>query len=405
MRPPPGGRPYLATISGEAMRLDLPNTRVPIVVGILSSSTQTYSGSLATSGKRGFLMSSHLGSAALISTLGSSTLGRPTSSRRLAPPQALRVTPTTTRAITRRSGTRTLISSLSIADSTGSILGPGLPREALLARPVGARDRHPPREERRSRDGRDPGDVEVGDPAALQEDGHEPARHLERLPQGHRAVGTHQELLRARLAVEEDLVDVARVHALEALGLVHGQGEHEGHTSQVGPVRGEIGGWGDRDLDPASRDAHAVLRVGLVLALDGDEERLGESLLDALHLRVAEDLLVSAEDLAVIGMAEFFALAEDRELLAGQHALLLAQVHVEMVAVHLDDDPLHGREGADHVLEHEAEGGADLVGDARGGGRSDREQRRQGRGGGPRKQWTADAHRRRSAGSRRSRRG
>src|SRR2546427_1012669 len=399
MRPPPGGAPYLATISGEAMRLDFPNTRVPIVVGILSSSTQMYSGSLAMSGKRGFLMSSHLGSAALISTLGSSTLGRPASSRRVVAPQALRVTPTTRRAIRRCSGTRTLISLLSIADSTGSILGPGLPREALLARPVGARDRHPPREERRPRDGRDPGDVEVGDPAALQENGHEPARHLERLPQGHRAVRTHQELLRARLAVEQDLADVARVHALEALGLVHGQGKHEGHTPQVRLVRGEISGRGDRDLDPASGDAHAVLRLGLVFALDGDEERLGESLLDALHLRVAEDLLVPAEDLAVEGMPEFPALAEDRELLAEQQALLLAQVHVEMVAVHLDDDALHGWKGADHLLEHEAKSGADLVGDARGGGRSDREQRRQGRDGGPRKQRTDDGHRRRCAGS------
>src|ERR1700682_5314842 len=211
MRPPPGGAPYLDTISGEAMRLDLPNTRVPIVVGILSSSTQVYSGSLGTSGKRGFLMSSHLGSAALISTLGSSTLGRPTSSRRRAPPQGLRATATTTRATTRRGGTPMLISLPSIADSTASILGPGLPREALLARPVGARDGHPPREERRPRDGRDPGDVEVGDAAALEKDGHEPARDLERLSPGHRAVGRDQQLLGARLAVEENLADVAGV--------------------------------------------------------------------------------------------------------------------------------------------------------------------------------------------------
>src|SRR5712691_6417591 len=308
MRPPPGGAPYLATISGEAMRLDFPNTRVPIVVGILSSSTQMYSGSLAMSGKRGFLMSSHLGSAALISTLGSSTLGRPASSRRVVAPQALRVTPTTRRAITRCSGARTLISLLSIADSTGSILGPGLPREALRARPVGARDRHPPREERRHRDGRDPGDVEVGDAAALQENGHEPARHLERLPQGHRALGTHEELLRAGLAVEEDLADVARVHAQEAFGLVHGQGEHEGHASQVRLVRGEIGGRRHRDPDPAPRDAHTVLWLGLVLPLDGHEERLREALLHALHLRVTQNLFVPTEDLATERMPEFFSL-------------------------------------------------------------------------------------------------
>ena len=86
IRPPPGGEPYLATTSGGAMRLDLPNTSVFIVVGILSSSTQMYSGSLGTSPKRGFLMRSHLGSADLISTLGSLCLGNPTSSRKLTHP-------------------------------------------------------------------------------------------------------------------------------------------------------------------------------------------------------------------------------------------------------------------------------------------------------------------------------
>src|SRR5205823_7354428 len=56
--PPPGGVPYFATISGDAMMADCPRSSVAIVVGTLSSSTQTYSGSLGTSPKRGFLISS-----------------------------------------------------------------------------------------------------------------------------------------------------------------------------------------------------------------------------------------------------------------------------------------------------------------------------------------------------------
>jgi hypothetical protein len=47
--PPPGGVPYFATTSGVAMIADLPRRSVVIVVGTLSSSTHTYSGSLGTS--------------------------------------------------------------------------------------------------------------------------------------------------------------------------------------------------------------------------------------------------------------------------------------------------------------------------------------------------------------------
>src|SRR5436190_18362637 len=69
--PPPGGVPYLATISGCAMMADWPRSSVVIVVGTLSSSTQTYSGSLATSPKRGFLMRRQRVSADLMTTDGS----------------------------------------------------------------------------------------------------------------------------------------------------------------------------------------------------------------------------------------------------------------------------------------------------------------------------------------------
>src|SRR3990172_2009765 len=87
MRPPPGGEPYFATTSGVARSEDLPSTSDLSVVGSLSSSTQMYSGSLATSPKRGFLIRSHLDSALLICTLGSFCAGRPASSLMLTQPE------------------------------------------------------------------------------------------------------------------------------------------------------------------------------------------------------------------------------------------------------------------------------------------------------------------------------
>src|SRR5215471_10681988 len=88
MRPPPGGDPYFATSSGAAIMLDLPKTRLFMVVGTLYSSTQMYSGSLGTSPKRGFLIRSHLGSVGLRVTLGSFCLLYPASSRTLTHPPA-----------------------------------------------------------------------------------------------------------------------------------------------------------------------------------------------------------------------------------------------------------------------------------------------------------------------------
>ncbi len=57
------------------------------VVGTLSSSTQMYSGSLAMSQQRGFLIRSHLGSAGRMLTEGSFTAASPTYSRQPRPPQ------------------------------------------------------------------------------------------------------------------------------------------------------------------------------------------------------------------------------------------------------------------------------------------------------------------------------
>jgi len=77
-----------------------PKTTVPKVVGILSSSTQTYSGSLGTSPKRGFLIRSHRVSADLIVTDGSPVLGTPTMLLAVEQPNA--VTATTTASSAKR---------------------------------------------------------------------------------------------------------------------------------------------------------------------------------------------------------------------------------------------------------------------------------------------------------------
>src|SRR4029453_2276098 len=95
--PPPGGIPYLVTTSGDAMIALLPRTSVVKVVGILSSSTQTYSGSLGTSPNRGFLIRSHRVSAGLIATDGSPAFGSPKTLRIVEQPQVARSTTTSAR--------------------------------------------------------------------------------------------------------------------------------------------------------------------------------------------------------------------------------------------------------------------------------------------------------------------
>ena len=77
----------------------VPNTTVPKVVGVLSSSTQTYSGSLGTSPNRGFLIRSHRVSADLIVTEGSPLLGTPMTLFAAEQPDA--VTATTTASSTK----------------------------------------------------------------------------------------------------------------------------------------------------------------------------------------------------------------------------------------------------------------------------------------------------------------
>jgi hypothetical protein len=82
-----------------------PRTRVVIVVGVLSSSTQMYSGSLRTLPKRGFLISSQRVSADLRLMVGSPGLGMPSIWRTLLHPDAARRTtsrPTTYLPLMRR---------------------------------------------------------------------------------------------------------------------------------------------------------------------------------------------------------------------------------------------------------------------------------------------------------------
>src|SRR5215475_6360508 len=129
MRPPPGGEPYRATTDGGAIMLPLPKTSVFSVEGTLSSSTQMYSGSLATSPNRGFLMSSHFGSVARSVTLGSLCAGNPASSRTLTHPAHRN--PIVHRLATRRTACRRQIIGLTLCIAQQAYQIPLAPELAL----------------------------------------------------------------------------------------------------------------------------------------------------------------------------------------------------------------------------------------------------------------------------------
>src|SRR5262245_12244048 len=187
----------------------LPRISVVSVVGTLSSSTQMYSGSLATSPKRGFLMRSHRGSADLMSIVGSACWGSPTTWRTWLHPARS----TSTRTPQRRPRV-----SMRTYHSTGSILGPGLPRESLLLGHARGQESLTPRKQGGSRDRRDPGHVEIEHALALEQDGDNPARDLEVARNTHRALGTRQHLLHSQRPPGEDVRDRQRVDDHEALG-------------------------------------------------------------------------------------------------------------------------------------------------------------------------------------------
>src|SRR6185503_9351959 len=105
----------------------------------------------------------------------------------------------------------------SIADSSGLVSRHWLPGESLLSRCLRPSQGKSPREERRSRDRRYPRDVEIGHSPALDENGHQPARDLERLGDRHRLVRAHEELLAPRLLGQQKLLDRGGIGGLKAL--------------------------------------------------------------------------------------------------------------------------------------------------------------------------------------------
>src|SRR5215472_5953747 len=398
MRPPPGGEPYFATTSGGAMMLLLPNTSVLSEEGILSSSTQTYSGSLGTSPNRGFFTSSHFGSVVRSATLGSAWAGKPANSRILTQPVERSATAQrtgATRAGHRRQlkGTTRRMTSQAYQiprappawsararvrpEWSGSILGHGLPREPLLRRVLGPGQREPPGEERAACDPGHPGHVEIRYAAALEEHGHEPSRDLERLGHCDRPVRPHEQFLGLRLLGHHQLLHRRRIRTLEALRPYQGMGDHEGHATQIGRALGEIGGGYHADPDSPTGDADAVFGLSARLARRRHVGRFRELWQHALDLRIAEHLLVASHDLARVGMSEHRALAEDRELLPDLGSLLLGEINVDLVALHRDHEPLDRGKRRHDVIEHEAEGGADLVGDVRRHRRRARHERHQ----------------------------
>src|SRR5512137_1095614 len=144
MRPPPGGGPYLDTMSGDASRVDWPNMNDLTVVGTLSSSTQMYSGSLATSQHRGFLMRSHFGSAARRLTEGSLGDASPRYSRQPRPPHPEAVSTRTLARTSNRTRGTVFMTPNSISEPPGSARLPvrlvgrqRLPGEALLRGALG----------------------------------------------------------------------------------------------------------------------------------------------------------------------------------------------------------------------------------------------------------------------------
>src|SRR4026207_1283459 len=104
----------------------------------------------------------------------------------------------------------------SLADSSGLVLRHGLPGESLLSRCLRPSQGKSPREERRPRDRAYPRDGEMGRGPALDENGPEPSRDLERLGDRPRLVRAHEELLAPRLLGQQKLLDRGGIGGLKA---------------------------------------------------------------------------------------------------------------------------------------------------------------------------------------------
>src|SRR2546426_4783417 len=351
------------------------------VKGILSSSTQMYSGSLGTSPKRGFLIKSQRVSAGLIVTDGSPSDGTPSARRTVAQPESARTSASHSvrrcfvpRPITAHKIAHTLYSFAShggapapatcCGSPCASVLDGRLPREALLLGRGRGHQRLAAREEGSPRDRGYPRRAEVGDAAALEHDRHHPAGNLERPRQPRRPVRQAEHLLDARPTRREDLADGERVRHLEPLRALEHDREQIGHATQVRFRLGEVEHGCDRDLDAPPRDAHAVVHLRARLALEGHVHGLGEQRLDAPDLRPAEGLLVMPERFTGHRVVELLTAAEDRQLLARLRAATLPEIEVERVALDPHDEPLDRLERAHEVLGHQHEGRTHAVGES-----------------------------------------
>jgi hypothetical protein len=121
------------------------------------------------------------------------------------------------------------------------------------------------------------------------------------------------------------------------------EGEHEGHPPKISIALGQVGRGNHGNAHAAAGDAHAVLGPRLWLALDGHEDGLGEGRLHSPHLGIAQGLLVAAEGLPRGGVPENFTLTKDRVFLAGEHAVLRGEVHVDPITIRLHHQALDRR--------------------------------------------------------------
>jgi hypothetical protein len=151
------------------------------------------------------------------------------------------------------------------------------------------------------------------------------------------------------------------IGGLEALGLLERVRDHERHPSQVRIALGQIGRRGHRDANATPGDAHPVLGLRPRLALRRHEDRLGVLRVQSDDLGVAEDVLVAAEGPTIDRVTEDLALAEHRVLLPRLDPAFSGEIDEDPVALRGHHQALRWPEGLNHVLEHEAEGGADLI--------------------------------------------
>src|SRR5262245_5925733 len=356
------------------MIADWPRSSVVIVVGTLSSSTHTYSGSLGTSPKRGFLMRSHRVSADLITTEGSPGSRTPRSCFTMLQPERARVgtsNQTRGRVFIRRGEYHIALS----CRGYGLVLDRRLPREALLFRRAVRQQVEPSREERDPGNRGDVGDVQRDRAAALEQHRHDPAHDLEVRGRPHGTLRPREHFLHAQPAAREHVADGERIDHLEALAALQQRADQVRHPPEVGACHRHVQDRRHRDLDAATSDPRSVLRLGLRLVGRRDEGGHRVLRLHPSDLGPAEYLLVTPERFAGERMGERRALAEDRVLLADLAAATRADVEEDLLALRRYDDALDRLEGLNEFVGHHGERRPDAIGQAGGGGARDQNAR------------------------------